>query len=347
MNKMEIKKTLLLIVMLALLCSATASIAGNKDKVGGAGAQELLIPVGSRGIALGGAFNAMVTGNEAIYWNPAGLAASEATAEATFCNLQWIADTQLNYFAVSSKFGRLGSFGFSAKIFDFGEIQETTEYETEGTGITFSPNITTLGLTFSRQMTDRIFFGVNAKVISESFMRLSASAIAFDIGVQYVSNYGVRMGLTLNNFGGTMKFGGEDLQRSVNLPYVESGTDAIDLRLEAQQFELPSTFEIGVAYDYRASDQHVVTFATNYRNQNYGMDELSGGVEYGFNNMVFLRGGYARMPEGTTEDNIFGFTAGAGIKYKIAGSSTIMFDYAYRDTKWFDANQWFTFSLMF
>ena len=43
---MEIKKTLLLIVMLALLFSATASIAGNKDKVGGAGAQELLIPVG-------------------------------------------------------------------------------------------------------------------------------------------------------------------------------------------------------------------------------------------------------------------------------------------------------------
>lgn len=347
MNKMEIKKTLLLIVMLALLFSATASIAGNKDKVGGAGAQELLIPVGSRGIAMGGAFNAMVSGNEAIYWNPAGLAASEATAEATFCNLQWIADTQLNYFAVSSKFGNLGSFGISAKIYDFGDIIETTEYETEGTGISFSPNITTLGLTFSRQMTDRIFFGVNAKLVSESFMRMSASALAFDVGVQYVSSYGIRMGLTLNNFGGSMKFTGEDLQQTVNIPYVESGTEPLDLRIEAQQFELPSTFEIGVAYDYRVSDQHVVTFASNYRNQNYGMDELAGGVEYGFNNMLFLRGGYARMPEGTNEDNIFGFTAGAGLKYKIAGASTIMFDYAYRDTKWFSANQWFTLSITF
>jgi len=333
--------------VIALAFSATASIAGNKDKVGGAGAQELLIPVGSRGIAVGGAFNAILSGNEAMYWNPAGLAASEATAEATFCNLQWIADTQVNYFAVSSKFGNIGSIGLSAKVFDIGDIVETTEFETEGTGVTFSPNITTLGLTFSRQMTDRLFFGVNLKLISESFLRMRASGVAFDVGVQYISSYGVRMGLTLNNFGSMMRFSGEDLQRTVDLPYVEAGTEPIDLRLEAQQFELPSTFELGIAYDYHVTDDHIVTVATNYRNQNYGMDEISGGFEYGFNDMFFIRGGYANMPEGTSDDNIFGFTAGAGLKYKISNVSTIKFDYAYREAKWFDANQWFTVSLMF
>ena len=85
----------------------------------------------------------------------------------------------------------------------------------------------------------------------------------------------------------------------------------------------------------------------NYRNQNYGLDEIAGGLEYGFKDMFFIRGGYGTMPEGGTEDNIFGFTAGAGIKYKISGSSMIMFDYAYRETKWFDSNQWFTVSLAF
>jgi opacity protein-like surface antigen len=344
---MKLNKVLLLMAVIALAFSATASIAGNKDKVGGAGAQELLIPVGSRGIAVGGAFNAILSGNEAMYWNPAGLAASEATAEATFCNLQWIADTQVNYFAVSSKFGNIGSIGLSAKVFDIGDIVETTEFETEGTGVTFSPNITTLGLTFSRQMTDRLFFGVNLKLISESFLRMRASGVAFDVGVQYISSYGVRMGLTLNNFGSMMRFSGEDLQRTVDLPYVEAGTEPIDLRLEAQQFELPSTFELGIAYDYHVTDDHIVTVATNYRNQNYGMDEISGGFEYGFNDMFFIRGGYANMPEGTSDDNIFGFTAGAGLKYKISNVSTIKFDYAYREAKWFDANQWFTVSLMF
>jgi opacity protein-like surface antigen len=327
--------------------SVSALMAGNKDKVGGAGAQQLLIPVGSRAIALGGAFNAMVSGNEAIYWNPAGLAASDATAEATFCNLQWLAETQVNYFAISSKFGNIGSFGISAKIYDFGEFEQTTELETEGTGIMVSPTNMVLGLTFSRQMTDRIFFGLNAKIISESFMRMNASGFAIDIGVQYVSSAGIRMGLTLNNFGGMMKYTGEDLQRNVEIPYTEAGSEAIDLRLEAQQFELPSTFEIGLAYDYRINDQNVFTVATNYKNQNYGMDEVMGGVEYGFNNMFFVRGGYGQAPEGTADDNIFGFTAGAGIKYSLGGNSKILVDYAYRDTKWFDANQWITVSVMF
>jgi len=345
--KMKINNVLILIAITVFAFSATALIAGNKDKIAGAGAQELMIPVGSRGIAVGGSFNAIVSGNEAMFWNPAGLAASPANAEATFCNLQWIADTQVNYFAISSKFGSIGSFGLSAKVFDIGEIQETTEFETEGTGISFSPNIITLGLTFSRQMTDRIFFGANLKLISESFMRMSASGVAFDFGVQYVSSYGVRLGLTLNNFGSMMQFRGDDLQRTVNLPYVEAGTEPIDLRLEAQQFELPSTFEIGIAYDYRITDDHIVTVATNYRNQNYGMDEIAGGFEYGFNDMFFIRGGYSDMPEGNADDNIFGFTAGAGFKYKIGNTSTIKFDYAFRDAKWFDANQWFTVSVMF
>jgi len=330
-----------------MMFAVSALMAGNKDKVGGAGAQQLLIPVGSRAIAMGGAFNAMVNGNEAIYWNPAGLAASEATAEATFCNLQWLANTQVNYFAISSKFGNVGSLGISAKIYDFGEFEQTTEFETEGTGIMVSPTNMVLGLTFSRQMTDRIFFGMNAKIISESFMRMSASGFALDIGVQYLSSAGIRMGLTLNNFGGMMKYSGEDLQRNVAIPYTEAGSETIDLRLEAQQFELPSTFEIGLAYDYRVNGQNVITVATNYKNQNYGMDEIMGGVEYGFNNMFFVRGGYGQAPEGTADDNIFGFTAGAGIKYSLGGNSKILVDYAYRDTKWFDANQWVTVSVMF
>ncbi|OQX95777.1 hypothetical protein B6I21_03690 [candidate division KSB1 bacterium 4572_119] len=178
-------------------------------------------------------------------------------------------------------------------------------------------------------------------------MRMGTSGFAFDFGVQYVSNAGIRMGLTLNNFGGMMKYSGEDLQRTVDIPNTEEGSQAMDLRLEAQSFELPSTFEIGIAYDYRVNDQNMVTVATNYKNQNYGLDEIMGGVEYSFNDLVFLRGGYANMPEGTADDNIFGFTAGAGIKYALGGTTKIMIDYAYRDTKWFASNQWLTFSVMF
>jgi len=343
---MKINKVVTLIAVIAIVFSTTALFAGNKDKVGGAGAQQLMIPIGSRSLAMGGAYNAMVSGNEAIYWNPAGLAASDATAEATFSNMQWIADTQVNFVAVSAKLGNVGSFGVSAKIFSFGEFAETTEFETEGTGIMVEPTISTVALTYSRQMTDRIFFGVNAKLISESFMRTSATGMAFDIGVQYISSLGVRMGLTLNNFGGMMKYSGADLQRTVDIPHTQAGTEPLDMVFEAQQFELPSTFEIGLAYDYRLSDQHVMTIVGNYRNQNYGLDEVQGGVEYAFNNMFFLRAGYAGFTE-AQEDDIFGMSAGAGFRYELSSGTAFVIDYAYRQTDYFESNQCVTFSVQF
>ncbi|GBD94639.1 hypothetical protein BMS3Abin05_02250 [bacterium BMS3Abin05] len=343
---MKFNKLLIILLGITFLLSTTALFAGNRDKVGGAGAQELLIPVGSRAIAMGGASIAMVRGNEAMYWNPAGLAASHANAEVTFSNLQWIAGTKVNYFAISSKFGQIGTMGISAKIFDFGQFEQTTEFETEGTGIMVQPSIVTIGLTYSRQMTDRIFFGVNAKLVRESFMSMSTSNIAFDIGVQYVSSIGVRMGLTLNNFGPMMQFRGTDLQRKVHIPHTEIGASPVDLRLEAQNFELPSTFAIGIGYDVRINAQNMVTVAGNYLNKDYGLDELAAGIEYSFNNVFFIRGGYSGKVGGTSDENLFGFTTGAGIRYKIGGSA-LMIDYAYRTAKWFSGNQWFTVSMQF
>ncbi|MGQ9560570.1 MAG: PorV/PorQ family protein [Candidatus Oleimicrobiaceae bacterium] len=341
---MKIARFLVLLIVVTLGWSL--AVAGNPDKRGAAGAQELLIPVGSRGIAMGGAYGALVTGNEAIFWNPAGLAGTDAAAEATFSHLRWIFDTQINYFAVSARLGTLGSFGLSAKVLDFGDIMETTEFETEGTGRVITPNFITVGLTYSRQMTDRIFFGLNAKLVSESFLRMRASGIALDFGVQYVSSPGVRLGLTLNNFGPMMKFEGEDLQRTVSLPHTEYGTEPMDLRLEAQKFELPSTFEISLGYPWYLSDVHAVTMVASYRNFNASTDEVQAGIEYGFNRLLYLRGGYSSAVQ-APEDYIFGFTLGAGLRYGLGGNTYVLFDYAYRDVKYTDANQWFTMSVQF
>ena len=46
--------------------------AGDDSRKGTTGADELLIPVGARGIATGGAFLSNITGLEALYYNPAG-----------------------------------------------------------------------------------------------------------------------------------------------------------------------------------------------------------------------------------------------------------------------------------
>ena len=76
----------------ALLALAVSSAwAGSDGRKGTDGAVELLIPVGARGSALGAPSASDVTGAEATFWNPAGLAGLEGT-EALFTHTAYFAD---------------------------------------------------------------------------------------------------------------------------------------------------------------------------------------------------------------------------------------------------------------
>jgi hypothetical protein len=66
------KLRLLIITMVLLAVGLTSAFAGNDKRVGTAGAQELRIPYGSRGTAMGGAVIANAEGIESMFWNPAG-----------------------------------------------------------------------------------------------------------------------------------------------------------------------------------------------------------------------------------------------------------------------------------
>ena len=90
----------------------------------------------------------------------------------------------------------------------------------------------------------------------------------------------------------------------------------------------------------------MLTIVGNYKNQNYGVDEVQGGFEYAFNNMFFLRGGYATQTE-VQENNIFGLTAGAGFRYELPSGTAFVLDYAFRQTDFFENNQCFTFTVQF
>src|SRR6185503_5551403 len=78
-----------------LACTAAVVHAGSDGRKGTSGATELLIPVGPRSTALGGSIASDVSGVEAMYWNPAGLAAG-ATTSALFAHSQYFADMDVN-----------------------------------------------------------------------------------------------------------------------------------------------------------------------------------------------------------------------------------------------------------
>lgn len=342
---MNTKKTLAVVLCLLLLAAGSAW-AGNPGRQGAAGATELLIPAGSRATALSGSMLAMVSGVEAIHWNPAGMVRTNGGVEVMFSNLQYLADINVNYLGVATKIGDVGSLGLFLRALDFGDIPVTTVDNPEGTGTTYSPTFLSGGLTFSRAFTDRIYGGATVKFVSETVERTSASGVAFDVGVQYFSEAGLKLGVALKNLGPEMSFDGADMEYYVTLPDQEPGSRARPLKLSGASFELPSTLEMGVGYEYRASEQSVFNFAGTFQNSNFGSDALKFGVEFAYEDQLFLRGGYTALTQDNDSNNLYGPTVGAGVRLPVEGAS-ISFDYAYRAADFFDANQWFTLKVGF
>jgi hypothetical protein len=226
---------------------------------------------------------ANVSGIEAMYWNPAGLALSSASAEAMLSYQNWIGDMNVTYLAATTQMGALGSVGISLKTLDFGDIMETTVTNPEGTGSVFSPSYLTLGVTYSRKMTDRILFGATMKVVSEKIMSTSATGVGFDFGLQYVSPVnGLKLGIAMTNYGGNMKYDGNNLERRVIMPGTESGAVQTSVAIPPASFDLPSQLKIGVSYALGFGEDFGADVMGTFVNNAYAYDHYILGAEVAF-----------------------------------------------------------------
>jgi len=310
-----------------------AAFAGNTDRTGTAGAQELLIPTGASGIALGGSNIALASGVDAIFWNPAGLSRGTFNTEAFFSHMSYIADIGVDYGAVGVTFPSIGTFAASFKSLAFGNIPVTTEDNPDGTGATFSPTYIVGGLTYSRVLSDRISVGATFNLVDESIMSTSATGFALDAGVEYNGLIvpELKLGVAIKNLGPNMTYTGSNLLRQ--------GSTVGDIRgtqwyaVEAASFELPSQMDVALAYDKKLGDMNDVTVYGDFENNNYSADVYKFGLQYGFENMLFVRGGYNWAPSAPKDQTgqtsqIFDWTLGAGINYNL-GDVNFTLDYAY------------------
>jgi len=337
-------KKILILITISLF--ATAIFAGDVSRKGSTGADQLLVPVGGRGIATGGAFHSSLTGLESIYYNPAGLDLIHGT-EAMFSYMTYLADINLSYFAVSTVLGDLGSFALSFKTFDFGDIPVTTNDFPDGTGKTYSPSFLTIGLTYSKVVTDRISVGTNFKLVSETIENTSATGLAIDVGVQYRFNPELSIAAVVKNIGTNMVYSGPDLQTRTTVPNTSLGSPNGTFEVVAEPFQIPSFFELGLTYKYGFDEQNNILMGTTFTANNALEDKMNFGMEYSYMNTFFLRGGYNLLME-NTDQSVYGFTAGAGVDYKLADDIGVVFDYAYRDVQDFPtANHIFTVKLAF
>ncbi len=336
-----------LMILTILLFAVDSSFAGGGVRTGTAGASELLIPIGARDIAMGGANVGVASGISSLFWNPAGIANMKNSVSVEFSHMNYIADIGMEYGAVAANFEGFGVVSLSIKALSIGDIPVTTNVQPDGTGETYRPTAMVTGLTYSRQLTDRIAIGVTANLISESIDQVSTTGMAFNAGVKYnnLANIdGLNFGIVLKNIGPQMTYDGSGLLTKAKV----ADYDRPDYyyKINAAPFELPSQFELGFGYKPMISDSKPLQFAVAYTNNNFSGDEYKFGAEYDYNNLFFLRGGYSMSPKSQSDEYIYGFTAGAGVNYSL-GTIDVKVDYAYRYVKYFDANHVFEVSLGF
>jgi hypothetical protein len=339
------------VCLVLLACIASFASAANKDRIGTAGAQELLIPVGARSIAMGASSMVFATGAEAIYWNPAGLGRMTNSVDAMLSSMNYIADIGIIYGAVGVKAGDFGDLGFTVKSINFGSIPVTTAQFPDGTGEQYSPVFITMGATYAKALTDRIAVGFTANLVSERIMELSASTIALNFGIQYqnLAVQGLNLGITVKNIGPGLQFNGSNLLYQANATTGLRGTQTY--AIQAATADLPSCIEIGLGYTRKFDEKNGLSIGGSFRNNNYQDDEYNLGAEYEFNDLLFLRGGYTFEPQAVKDiagqnSYPYDYTLGAGVHVPV-GDLDISIDYAYQHVKYFTGNNVFTLRLGF
>ncbi len=348
---MVFRKIFFALVVMSMLV-ATTVWAGDVARIGTTSGTQVQVPVGGRTFAMNGSDLVQTSGLDALYWNPAGLASMGKRAEGLFSTMSYVADININYFAAGFNMGKVGQFGVAAKSFSLGDIPVTTIEDMDGeSGQTFSPNMSTIGLTYSNGLTDRISVGLTAKMIIESIPRAAASAFAVDIGLQYknlmdVENLG--LGVVIKNIGSSMQYTGTAMLNTAK----DGDLAYADYRyIPTTKDQIPATFELGASYLLDMGTAGVV-LAGSYQSNHSENDYLRLGTEVGVNDMVFVRAGYALTIEDPDDPDLgesffSGITAGAGLKLNLMGTNMLL-DYTYRPVEFsFADNQVFSIGFVF
>ena len=325
-----------LAVFLIGLASVSNLSAGNPDRVGSAGADQLLINPWVKSSGWGGANSASVMGLESLYGNVAGLAFVDKT-ELIFARTSWIADIPINSFGFAQRMNESSVLALAITSISIADIDRTTELLPDGGIGTYTISATNLNLGYSKTFSNSIYGGFAVIAIIEGTSDVSASGIALDAGIQYVtgSQDHVKFGIALKNVGPTMVYGGDGLSFRGIAPD-EEYTMTLDQR--SDNFELPSLLNIGLSYDLVTvlPEDHRLSTAATFTSNSFKNDQYRLGLEYSFRELVSLRGGY-NLESGNDETStaISGPSAGFSVNLPLSSESDLGVDYSFRQSESF------------
>ena len=212
------------ILVLTTLVSTPRLMAGNDNRRGTAGATELLINPWARSSSWGGINTANARGIDAFFSNIAGLSFVEKTEFVYTNTLLYggksglVSGATMNTFGLAIRVGEAGVLGAYVSAMGFGDLEVTTVDSPEpGMNGTFSPTVMNLNVAYAHSFTTSIHGGATIKIISESTNNVSASGVALDAGIQYLTgeNDELKFGISLKNIGPALSFNGTGMSFTI------------------------------------------------------------------------------------------------------------------------------------
>jgi hypothetical protein len=313
------------------------------NRQGTRGANFLHIGIGARGGAMAGAIGSSVAGPTGWFWNPAGAASSESFSMAAG-RQNLYDDLGLEQTYAAGSIPALGGvIGVHLNTLGSGPIRRTSELNPFGErlgGNTFEWTSTVVGLGYAKRLTDRLSVGGQVKYITEGIPDASTKWMAFDIGTQFNTGlYGLTLGGAIQNVGGTARANGALIQRLITTTDGSVLSEQRRVQFFTNNTEIPVEFRLSVGADILGSANSMmggaggkntliaelsVTDATDYSTQ-YAL-----GAEYGFRNVLFLRGGKRMYNDDRDAGDVgtVGLTGGFGLRLPVLGRN-VRFDYSY------------------
>lgn len=335
---------LLVMFVLTLGEAAAQGFKTNVSKRGTTAAAFLSISQGARASSMGSAFVAVADDWASLYWNPAGIA--KLGDGVLFDHTEWFADLGYNFLAGSVNLGNFGAIGMSLTTTSMNDMKVTTILQPDGTGEVFKVSDVAFSLAYAKQLTDDFSIGFNPKVVYERIWKMSASALAIDMGVKYRTPFeGIALGMSISNFGQKMHIAGENAVVLYDTDPLNTGNNGrIPAEVSTSDWSLPLTFRVGIAYTPNLGDLNKVTLALDALHPSDDYESVNVGMEYSFDDVVFIRGGYKSMFLKESEE---GFTFGAGFKQHLLGNVSVMADYCYMNFGRLTNAQKFTIAMGF
>ena len=276
------------------------------EKVGTFDGQFLKIGIGARASGMGGAFVAVADDPSAVFWNPAGLARLDEEKTSVMVNhIEWPASVNVDQATLVFHIKSLpGAIAINARSLTVADEPVRDSFRPDGTGEYFDAGYSTFGATYSRSFTDKFSAGASINLVKLGLAEFSQETISFDLGTLYdVGVAGMKIGFAIQNIGGQVQF--------------------ID-----REARIPTVFRVGTSAEFIRSTSNRLIGSFEFSHPPDNSERLNGGLEYGFKDFLFLRGGYNFNYDSE------GMAAGAGVKFPISSLKTdAMFDYAYTDMK--------------